>query len=60
MPLRSRHEGEHHVDLVLRLCNTMGDHHFETLQVFETGDFLIQYKSYLHGIFYIAEYTPYK
>ncbi len=38
----------------------MGDHHFETLQVFETGDFLIQYKSYLYGIFYIAEYTPYK
>jgi len=36
---------------------TMGDHHFETLQEFETGDFLLQFKSCLHGIFYLDKHT---
>jgi hypothetical protein len=35
---------------------TMGDHHFETLQVFETSDFLTPSKSHRHGNFYIHEH----
>jgi len=38
----------------------MGDHLFETLQVFETGDFLILFNRSLHGIFYIDEYNIYQ
>jgi len=49
-------------DLILHVnqWGIMSDHHFETIQVFEMGNFLTQYKSYLHGIFYIHEYTLYK
>jgi len=39
---------------------TMGDHLFEMLQVFETGDFLILFNRGLHGIFYIDEYNIYQ
>ena len=35
----------------------LGVHHFETLQEFETGDFLLQFKSCLHGIFYLDKHT---
>lgn len=38
----------------------MSDHQFETLHVFETGDFVIQFKGYLLENFYLDEHTIYQ